>query len=1061
MVFALLAACLTPAPDVVGDASLACSDDATLALSGSALRPVVTNALDEPALVQPILTLVQISGPEQEQDQAPSQPDRVVPAERTVWTADDAVTLDLAGFGLAPGVWDVHVQGGQGVSWIHDAVVVLPEPSVSALAPEAICYQVDETELIVYGQGFVVLGDAHPSVLLNGRELQAQGQDCAPLAGGVDGQVCTQVALTVEPGLLPLGAAGVEVVNPEGADCGSGAPGQLLVADGPAIDRVLPEAVCADVGGVVSVHGSGFYDGTVAWVDGVEVATTVVSGAELELDLEPLEPGWFDLQVGLPGGCTTTLEQAVRASGAPIAFSVEPPVVYRYLETGVQVQLADLSGDVTDAWLVTPQGDTLEVDWGWDPEAPGHIDVTVPRDLPGGTYGVEFAQDGACEGASGATFDVRAQNKIALDRMEPGFAWGLSRTAVEIHAVDPVANGKSPFVATPRAWLIGPDDAPQTYRVFGVSWRGDTVLGATVPEGLDPGQYDVMVVNPAGELGVLLRALVVTEDPPPTVTAVSPGALDKSSTELLTVLGRDFRDPSVWLECSDGGGAPQTVATTVTEWAYGELTARVPATGFNAGVCVVVVENDDGTEARFAAVSIRNPSQNLFPWTSGEPLVHARRAPALVAGRLDSVQRFVYAVGGDAGDDASPLDSVEVSQVGVYGDLGPWRVLSQPLPEPLTGAQAASVRGFVYVVAGSNGETQRNRTYRARILDPDDAPLVTGVTLRSVEVGLEAGDWAYHVAAIYPADDLVNPGGQGLASEALVLQLPALDEGELQPTLSWTPVAGASGYAVYRTDPDGQTGWVADTTAATWSDPGGLSVDTSVVPGQVGDLGAWRQLDGLDTPRDRFCMTAAADPQPDPEIVYLYAAGGRSKDGSALDSVEVLEIRIEGPTTQTTINWRTLSQTLDTPRQDCAALTVDDSHHSLVDPGEAWVLFLGGDTGSQVTGQIQAGRVAAGGDLSDWQLTDSISPGRAGFAAASANDSLYALGGKKGDPDASGVSAELLAPLPDLRNWNSLADSLIDPRYLVGSAQESAVIFVAGGETDSEVATDTTEWTNY
>ena len=63
---------------------------------------------------------------------------------------------------------------------------------------------------------------------------------------------------------------------------------------------------------------------------------------------------------------------------------------------------------------------------------------------------------------------------------------------------------------------------------------------------------------------------------------------------------------------------------------------------------------------------------------------------------------------------------------------------------------------------------------------------------------------------------------------------------------------------------------------------------------------------------------------------------------------------------------------------------------------------------------------------------------------------------------AGGVSGELTeGDLPDLSNWNSLGTSLSEERFLPGSAQESAVIFVLGGEVTDGSITTSTDWTNY
>ena len=89
-----------------------------------------------------------------------------------------------------------------------------------------------------------------------------------------------------------------------------------------------------------------------------------------------------------------------------------------------------------------------------------------------------------------------------------------------------------------------------------------------------------------------------------------------------------------------------------------------------------------------------------------------------------------------------------------------------------------------------------------------------------------------------------------------------------------------------------------------------------------------------------------------------------------------------------------------------------------------------------------------------------MSPARAGFAYASANNSLYAFGGKKGEADGTSVSAEIDG-VPQLANWNSLSIGMWEDRVWAGSAQESAVITVVGGTTNSDAASRSTEWTNY
>ncbi len=49
---------------------------------------------------------------------------------------------------------------------------------------------------------------------------------------------------------------------------------------------------------------------------------------------------------------------------------------------------------------------------------------------------------------------------------------------------------------------------------------------------------------------------------------------------------------------------------------------------------------------------------------------------------------------------------------------------------------------------------------------------------------------------------------------------------------------------------------------------------------------------------------------------------------------------------------------------------------------------------------------------------------------------------------------------PDVANWNATGTSLCTPRYRLGSAQESSVIFAVGGD-DGTGATNTVDFTNF
>jgi hypothetical protein len=551
----------------------------------------------------------------------------------------------------------------------------------------------------------------------------------------------------------------------------------------------------------------------------------------------------------------------------------------------------------------------------------------------------------------------------------------------------------------------------------------------------------------------------VTFDAPPRIDSATPPTIPNSGVQQLTIRGANFRDPTVGLACDTGA----TLTATVTAWDANTIEANVSTGAVNQGVCTVTVTDADGATASWAALSITNPAQNLFPWQVGPSMVEPRRAPAAAAGRTTAVARWIYAIGGDDGDPTHAKRTIEVAPVGVFGELGPFRVLPDALPAPRTLAASAVIGRFVYLVGGNDGTGPVDTVLRAQLLDPLQVPYLTDVSvLPGAGAGLGGGDWVWQVAALYDPTDLSNPGGESLPSERLSLSLLDTPDG-LRPTLSWTPVSGAVGYRVYRsaTAGDPAPSWVADVLGTTFVDDG-AAADPSRVPLGPGALGAWAELPPLPEPRESPCVATAPEPFPDPELRYLYVAGGFDAAADPLDGIAWLDLQLVTEHEQTPGAWTVSANRLSDPRAQCAGFGVDAALHSVVAAGESWVYFGGGTDGGRVYGTVEAGEVLTGGELADWQEIDGMSPGRAGFAYAAASNFLYGFGGQNAAPSKSGVSAELDPDaLPDVFNWNSLGTSLSESRYLPGSTQESAVIFVLGGETDTAAASATVDWTNF
>jgi hypothetical protein len=287
-------------------------------------------------------------------------------------------------------------------------------------------------------------------------------------------------------------------------------------------------------------------------------------------------------------------------------------------------------------------------------------------------------------------------------------------------------------------------------------------------------------------------------------------------------------------------------------------------------------------------------------------------------------------------------------------------------------------------------------------------------------------------------------------------------------TLAWSAVPGAVGYRIYRS-PAADAGsnreeWLADVsgpTTTTYTDVG-LGTDPSLRPLPKGALGEWAALPPLPSPLRSPCVTAATDPV-DPSVSYLYVAGGLDDGNRATDAVQLLDLTAIDEHTQSVGSWVPASATLGAASFECGAWTVDGAAHSVVGAGESWVYFGGGRTNpanSSTTGSVIAGRVLAGGDLGSVTSVEVMNPSRAGFGVASASNFLYAFGGQGARPSNGGKSSEILVT-PTLENWNDLGTRMSESRYLMGSAQESAVIFMVGGETSGAAASASVDWANY
>ena len=504
------------------------------------------------------------------------------------------------------------------------------------------------------------------------------------------------------------------------------------------------------------------------------------------------------------------------------------------------------------------------------------------------------------------------------------------------------------------------------------------------------------------------------------------------------------------------------------------LTATVPSGISHGSICVVRVTNTaNDTWAEFSAITVTNPASKLPTFKDGTALVDGRRAPAATLGAATREARFVYAIGGDDGDPANAMASVEASPLGRFGDLGAWRTLATELPDGVTEAQAVSGGGYVYLIGGLVGGATSAAILRAQVLDPNAAPEATDIDLRFFATpdtdpltrdGLAPGAWVYVISAVFDAGDEDNPGGESLRSEPITLYAPDVPDGvEIQ--IDWDPVFGSDGtteavtYRIYRTSEPNQPvtslRLLAEVTAPThtFTDENPASfLDPDKAPLAVGDLGEWSTLpDELNSARAAFGISLANDPSCDP---YLYVVGGMAD--AATESATYEYASFDAATGALGAFTEATGSGL-TARRELAAFVADDQSSAQINPApgtcEAYVYASYGQSGaSTIVTTVQEAAVTAGGALSAFTASGpSGSAARAGHAAFFSSDGAYLLGGMTSSAAAINDASQAAmcdgagCTAPNLKNFSSASNNLEQARYLPGFARQGAFFYLIGG----------------
>jgi hypothetical protein len=997
-------------------------------------------------------------------------------------------------------------------------MVVLDAPEVASVQPSPVCLDQGDVDITVTGVGFVGIGTDLPSVTVGGvtaTNVALTAGSCTDVAGVDDTVQCTELTATLAMDALTEGTVNrVTVTNPATADCASEEEVDLEVVPPPAVTSLDSAEVCTG-GGSVEVSGTNLAGITAQLVDPdtqgvIDAINTVVNddGTSATITFgSGVQPDIYNLVIASASGCGTTAGDTVEAVLGPVVFYMDPPVAYNGIALRSTIYASDVTTTPTNV-ILTPEGGGEQADQelltnvSWDAGDPNRVGGTVPAGLDEGVYDVTLDFAGSCNAVLPAGLTVEADATIALlsPALQPPFGEAGTDTAVNVEAkaTDDLVDDEVNFESTPRAYLSSASlDAAEPLRA--VTFESEERLTAIVPDTLPEGTYDLVVVNPSGEVGFQAAAFQTTAVAPPIIDDVSPTQLDNDIARDITITGENFFNPSsdvsVTLECVVAGGSmPTTVGPLSLDGASTDtsLIAEVPSGISHGSICVVRVDNTaNSTYDEFSAITVTNPASKLPPFQAGSDLGEGRRAPASVIGDATREARFLYAIGGDDGDAANPKVSVEAAAFGRFGDVGQWRTVQTELPEGITQAQAIVGGRYVYLFGGlvqDGGTVPSNGILRAQILDPSDAPAVTDVDLRFYSTpdadpdtrdGLAPGAYTYVVSAVYDGTDEDNPGGESLASEPVTIYAPDVPDG-VEIEISWDPVSGTGGpavsYRIYRVlEADGpvstlrQIAEISPPDPLTFVDLNPESfLDAEKAPLLPGDLGEWRTMpETLVSARAASGITLANDPNCD---TYLYLVGGY--DDGATES-----------TTYEYATFDTLTGDLGTfseadasgnglaARRELASFVASDANSSMINPGsgcEAYLYassgFSGSGGGTSWVNTIQDAPVESGGTLGTF--TTSLNMGGspqlyAGHAGFFSSDGVYVMGGAMNQgatPGATNVANQAdMVSVPNLSNFSSASNNLLQARYLPGFARRGAFFYLVGGADASGAPLTSTE----
>ncbi|HXK17519.1 MAG TPA: kelch repeat-containing protein, partial [Polyangiaceae bacterium] len=561
------------------------------------------------------------------------------------WQSEQQMSFDAAPeLMLDPGLYDVTVTNPdkKGKALFPASLAGVPRPTATGIAPDIICDAEDDNTIVITGSGFLSVADALPTIHVGDEDLKAKSVDgCIDVpgvhaAGSV--QTCTSVTFVIPKGTFKPGNFDVTVTNPDTAACTSTDAMALTVVPPPSVSKVKADLTCDAQGDQkMVVSGADFLKIGDA-MPTVRVGDAMYA-ADAIADCKPVTPGPFtessvdtctsisftipkgslppgDYVVGVtnpaPPNCTS-LETNVKLHVAPPPSTVTVEadllcdaqgdqqltlkgsgflMVGDTLPTvaiGDQMITASALSDCTDVAGMFEEGtvqtcNTLELPLTKGALDPGDYNIVVTNPDPAGCFSEEklnlhiAAPPKIAKLGTGAICDAEADQIVIIN------GTGFLKVG---QALPEVAIGAEMLTATAADGCTAVDGTFAEGDVSVCTSLQVTVAKNTFP----PGDYPVIVTNPAPADCLSSEAIVLHVEAPPAVTNVNPTTVC-SGGRSFSITGSGFiADPSVSLQAA---GKTSIIASSVSTNAAGTQLTAVVGAGAEIGTTYdLVVTNPD------------------------------------------------------------------------------------------------------------------------------------------------------------------------------------------------------------------------------------------------------------------------------------------------------------------------------------------------------------------------------------------------------------------------------------------------------------------------------------